>query len=463
MTTVARERSLHTSGEPPSPPEDRIYGHLLDMRADPLGYLARVARDYDGIVKLRFKRDIVYLVSEPELIKELLVDHGSRYRKNTRYKFMQKVLGQGLLLSEGEVWRAQRRVAAPFFTPRAINERAGEVAQIAEQIADTWRDHAATGEPLETEAAFSRLAQRQALRFSVGTLYEPLADAIAEQVEIAVRNWPERPRGRFASLKPPPILRIARLSRSIDRTRALFHELIARGRVNETKPHPEPAGMLPALIAAQDQSRPIEERDQELCDQLVTLFLAAFETSASGLCWTMYLLDQHPDVRARVVEEIDRVLDGRPVTIDDLARLENLDRVISESLRLYSPIHSLSRVALEDDTIGGYPIPAGSTVMVSLHATHRLPHHWPDPDRFDPDRFLPENSQGRHRYAYIPFAVGHRACIGGAQAVVNAKINIATMMQRYLFHLDPMQRVEMDPRTTMRPKYGLRMRLEARR
>jgi len=463
MTTIASKPTLQPSKEPPSPPEDRVYGHLLEMRADPLNYLARIAREYGGIVKLRFKRDFVYLVSEPDLIRELLIDNGSRYRKNTRYKFMQKALGQGLLLSEGEVWRAQRRVAAPFFAPKAINERADEVVEIAEQVADSWRDHAATGEPLETEAAFSRLAQRQALRFSVGKLYEPFADEIAKNVEIAVSNWPERPRGRFASLKPPPILRIARLSRSIKRIRALFREIITAGRANHAKANPEPAGMLPALIEAQDASRPLAERDEELCDQLITLFLAAFETSASGLCWTMHQLDQHPDVRTQVVEEVDRVLEGRPVTVDDLPRLECLDRVISESLRLYSPIHSLSRVALEDNSIGGYPIPAGSTVMVSLYATHRLPHHWPDPDRFDPDRFLPEKSEGRNRYAYIPFAVGHRACIGGRQAIVNAKINIATMTQRYLFHLDPTQRVEMDPRTTMRPKYGMRMRLEGRR
>lgn len=444
--------------EPPTPPGGWWFGNLLGMRADPLGYLARVARDHDGIVKLRLRKDVVYLVSEPDLIKELLIDHGAKYRKNTRYKFLQRVLGQGLLLSEGESWRSQRKVVQPFFTPKGIAERAADVARIAEEVAESWRPLAGSGAPLETEAAFSRLAQRQALQFIVGSMHERVADAIAEQVEISVNNWPERPRGRFGGLKPPNLRRLARLKRSIEVTDEFFF-----GFIEEFRTHPtDDAGMLPALVAAQDESRPLAERDQHLRDQLVTLFLAAFETSASGLCWTMYLLDKHRDVRDRVEGEVARVLAGRPPAADDLPKFEYLDRVISESLRLYSPIHSLSRVALEDDTIGGYQIPAGSTVMVSLYATHRLPRHWPDPDRFDPDRFLPERSEGRNRYAYIPFAIGHRSCMGARQATVNAMINIATITQRYRLTLAPGHPVEPDARTTMRPKHGMKMLLEAR-
>lgn len=453
------DQSVRVAGEPPTPPGDWWFGNLLDMRADPLGYLARVARDFGGIVKLRFKKNTVYLVSEPDLIKELLIDHGRKYRKNTRYQFMRRVLGQGLLLSEGETWRAQRKTAQPFFTPKGIAERTGDIARIAAEVADSWRPLADSGEPLETEAAFSRLAQRQALQFIVGPLHEPVADAIAHEVEISVNAWPERPHGRLGGLKPPNPWRLARLKHSLDRTDALFFGMIDQFRARPT----DDAGMLPALVDALDPGWTRQQQNQRLRDQLVTLFLAAFETSASGLCWTMYLLDQHPDVLARVEEEVDRILGGRAPTADDLPRFEYLDRVISESLRLYSPIHSLSRIALEDDTIGGYPIPAGSTVMVSLYATHRLPNHWPDPDRFDPDRFLPERSAGRHRYAYIPFAIGHRACLGGKQAMVNATINIATIVQRYRLRLAPGHRVEPDPRTTMRPKFGMNMLLERRR
>ncbi len=457
MTTLPApdiDRPIH----PPTPPGDWWFGNLLGMRADPLNYLAGVARDFGGIVRLRFKKDYVYLVSEPDLIKELLIDHGQKYRKNTRYKFMQRVLGEGLLLSEGEDWKAQRRVAQPFFTPRGINERIADTARIAREVAEGWRSLAGTGEPLETEAAFSRMAQRQALEFIVGPMHAEFAYAIAHEIEIGVRMWPERPRGRLGGLKPANPVRIARLKKSLDTTDLYFYKFIDRFLAD-----PDPgAGLLPALVAALDESWTPEAKRRRLRDQLVTLFLAAFETSASGLCWTMYLLDQRPEVRDRVYEEVDRVIGSREPTADDLPNLEYTDRVISESLRLYSPIHSLSRVALEDDTIGGYTIPAGSTVMVSLYATHRLPKHWPDPDRFDPDRFLPERSEGRHRYAYIPFAIGHRNCIGGRQAIVNAKINIATIGQRYVLRLAPGHRVEPDARTTMRPRFGMKMLVETR-
>jgi len=456
MTTLPAQPA--PSPEPPTPPGDWWFGNLLEFRADPLGYLARVARDSDGIGKLRFKRDVVYLVSEPDLIKELLIDHGRKYRKNTRYAFMRRVLGQGLLLSEGEDWRGQRRVAQPFFTPKGIAERVDDVARLAAEAAESWRPYAGAGEPLETEAAFSRLAQRQALQFIVGPMHERAADEIARHVEVSVQNWPERPRGRLGGLRPPNPLRLMRLKRAIEGTDACFFGFIDEYLARPT----EDAGMLPALVAALDPAWTIEMKRRRLRDQLVTLFLAAFETSATGLCWTMYVLDRHPEVLARVEEEVGRVLNGRAPTAEDLPRFEYLDRVISESLRLYSPIHSLSRVALEDDTIGGCPIPAGSTVMVSLYATHRLPHHWPDPERFDPDRFLPERSAGRHRYAYIPFAIGHRNCIGGRQAVVNAKVNIATIVQRYRLRLAPGHPVEPDPRTTMRPRFGMKMLVEAR-
>ena len=457
MTTIETKAPMER-GEPPSPPEDWWFGHLLEMRKSPMKFLAATARDYGGIVKLRFRKNIVYLVSEPDLVKDLLIDHGSKYRKNTRYKFLQRVLGQGLLLSEGEAWRKQRKTAQPFFTPKGIAGRSPDVARIAEEVVESWRDHAASAEPMDVEHAFSRLAQRQALQFIVGPMHEERADAMATQVEISVKSWPVRVRGRFGGVRPPAVGRLLRLKKSIEKIDSLVYDFIDTYRSAPT----DEAGLLPALVAAQDKVEPLEMRNKQLRDQIVTLFLAAFETSASGLCWTMYLLDQHRDVRQRVYDEIDRELEGRTLTAAELPKLKYLDRVISESLRLYSPIHSLSRVALEDDTIGGFAIAKGSTMMVSLYATHRLPTHWPEPERFDTDRFLPQRSAGRHRCAYIPFAIGHRNCMGSVQAVVNAKINIATIAQRYMLKLAPGQKIEPEARTTMRPRFGMKMIVEER-
>jgi cytochrome P450 len=201
--------------------------------------------------------------------------------------------------------------------------------------------------------------------------------------------------------------------------------------------------------------------DRSLRDQLLTVFFAGHETSATSLSWIHYLLDRHPDARAKLRAEVERVLGGRVPTSADLDALPYTEQVINETLRLYSPIHSISRVALADDVLGGYDIPAGATIYVSLYATHRLKALWPEPDRFDPERFTPGNIEGRPRFAFIPFAAGHRNCVGASVAVVELKLAVAMIAQRYELSLAPGQRVEGAAGTTMHPRYGMNMLIRA--
>ena len=201
--------------------------------------------------------------------------------------------------------------------------------------------------------------------------------------------------------------------------------------------------------------------DRSLRDQLLTVFFAGHETTATSLSWIHYLLDEHPHARAKVRAEVDGVLRGRVPTCADLDALTYTDQVINEALRLYSPIHSISRVALTDDVLGGYHIPAGTTIYVSLYATHRLPKLWPDPDKFDPDRFTPEKVERRLRFAFIPFAAGHRNCVGANIAFVELKLAVAMIAQRYELEVAPGQRVEGAAGTTMYPRYGMNMLVRA--
>jgi cytochrome P450 len=211
------------------------------------------------------------------------------------------------------------------------------------------------------------------------------------------------------------------------------------------------------LIVKSSRAQGDEYDDKALRDQLLTLFFAGHETSSTSLTWLHYLIWKHADVRERLCAEVADVLGGRLPTADDLGRLEYTERVINETLRLYSPIHSISRVALEDDVLGGYRIPAGTMLYVSLYATHRLAAHWPDPDRFDPDRFLPERMAKRPRFAFIPFAAGHRNCVGASMAMVELKLSVAQIAQRFVLDLAPGHRVEMAAGTTMHPRYGMQM------
>jgi cytochrome P450 len=262
-----------------------------------------------------------------------------------------------------------------------------------------------------------------------------------------------RPSNIFGALFPPrDDGRRARLDAAVQALDDEVFRLVRR----QLAARDDDGSALETLIAgAEKQGQPFTEK--ELRDQAVNLFIAGYETTTAGLCWTCKALFDNPDVRQRVHAEVDALLGKRPPEREDLDRLDYLGRVLDESLRLYSPVHALSRTANEDNEIGGYPVPRGCTVTVSMYATHRLPGHWPDPERFDPDRFLPEACAARSNYAYIPFAVGHRNCIGGALAVLESKLILALIAQRYQLDLAPGEKVEAYAGTTMRPRNGLRM------
>jgi cytochrome P450 len=220
------------------------------------------------------------------------------------------------------------------------------------------------------------------------------------------------------------------------------------------------AGLVKMLVDG-SRAQGDEFDDRSLRDQILTVFFAGHETTATSLSWIHYLLHENPDARRKLRAEVDAVLGGRAPTHADLDRLIYTEQVINEALRLYSPIHSLSRVALEDDMLGGYHIPAGATIYVSLYATHRLPSLWPDPDRFDPERFTENQVERRPRFAFIPFAAGHRNCVGASTAIVELKLAVAMIAQRYELTLAPGHRVEGSAGTTMHPRYGMSMSIRA--
>ena len=193
---------------------------------------------------------------------------------------------------------------------------------------------------------------------------------------------------------------------------------------------------------------------------MLTLFVAAFETTATSLCWTMYALDKYPLIKNKVYQEVSNIIGKCVPTAELLNQLDYTENVVKESLRLYSSIHSVSRVALEDNIIGGYTIPKGKTVTVSFYATHRMPEYWENPHTFDPDRFTKERSVGRSRFAYLPFSAGHRSCIGSYMATMQSKLIIALIAQRYQLSLLQGHKIEAQAATTMRPKYGVKMNIE---
>lgn len=450
-----RTRVNEQRGPPPGPKRLPVFGNLNELRANTMDFHARLARDYGGIVRFWYGRKASYLVTDPALIRELLIEKRDKYVKMQRYPQMRAFLGEGLILSEGEKWRRQRLITQLDYKPSRLDEQIELLGPIVADHLDGWGKLAGTGEAFDLYADFLNLTQLLSGVLLVGKRYMGVARALFETTEIVRRNWPEPPRGVLGSYRPPPLRKLARLKRALASLDANFYELACTRR---EVPAGE-GGILETLWRTSEaDGEPFS--DKELRDQIITLFYAGYETTAAGTSWTHYLLSQHPEVRERMGREVADIVPHRIPTPEDLGKLGYTEQVLQEALRLYAPIHALGRTAIEDNTIGGFRIPKGATVTVSFYATHRLAKYWPDPERFDPERFSPEQIAARPRLAYMPFAAGHRNCIGGNLAILEGKLIMALIAQRYRLNLAPGHPIETASTTTMHPRWGMKMTVE---
>lgn len=443
-------------GVPPGPSGLPWLGCSGPLLADPIGFFRRVAEGFGGIARipLRSGRQ-AFLVSGPRQLKELLLDRRESYTKNVRYPALQRVVGNGLLVSEGETWRRQRLLTQPAFKPAELRRQLEWMAPLVARFLDRWEAPARDGTAVDVELDFLQLMQLLAGRLVFGPAFVERADAVFETTEAIKAHWPRRPRNLLLALLPRRPELTPELEAAIARIEAEFFALIDRQLAGGR------AGVLGTLIEGSErEGKPFTR--QELRDQATTLFFAGYETSASAMTWTHYLLWRHPAARERLWREVDAQLGKRLPVPEDLSKLDYVERVLDESLRLYSPVHSFSRVAAEDNVIGGYTVPKGCTAIVSLNATHRLAEEWPDPERFDPDRFLPEACAARSSYAYMPFAIGHRNCIGATLAMLEGKLVVAQVAQRFRLDLAPGTAVEPEAATTLRPRFGMPMTLARR-
>jgi cytochrome P450 len=290
----------------------------------------------------------------------------------------------------------------------------------------------------------------------MGPGFEPIAERFCRAAIAVKERWPRPPRSVAQLLRRRGDGWTDELATAVRDIDVCVYEYLTAERQRDFAG----AGFVKMLVDG-SRAQGDEFDDRSLRDQLLTVFFAGHETTATSLSWIHYLLHENPDARRKLRAEVEHVLGGRLPTSADLDRLDYTEQVINEALRLYSPIHSLSRVALADDTLGGYHIPAGATIYVSLYATHRLPTLWPDPDRFDPGRFTKDLIERRPRFAFIPFAAGHRNCVGASTAVAELKVAVAMIAQRYELTLAPGQRVDGAAGTTMHPRYGMNMRVRA--
>ncbi len=426
---------------------------------DPISFFEHLAATYGPLAYYRIGRENILFLNDPELIKEILVNQQQNFTKERTQKRMKILVGEGLITSEGKVHLRQRHLAQPAFHRSRISAYAATMVERALLLREAWQipDKAALN---QRDIALDMMH----LTLSVvgKTLFdsdmESEVEEIAAEVNAVMRLYNflvALPQAEHLLYYPIPGLRRFRKARArLDET---VYRMIREHRDGDV----DRGDLLSMLLSAQydDGSR---MDDTQLRDEVMTIFLAGYETIANALTWTWYLLSQNPDAESRFHAEIDSVLEGRLPTFEDLPRLRYTEMVIAESMRLYPPAWAMGRQALADFALGEYFLPAKTNVFFSQYILQRSPQFFPDPLRFDPERFTPEAKARRHRFAYFPFGGGTRQCIGESFAWMEAVLVLATIAQKWKLRLLPGHPVEPQPLITLRPKFGVKMILQER-
>jgi cytochrome P450 len=454
LPNIARDRRSSLK-LPPGPKGRFLLGGTLEFSRDWLGFLVRCAREYDDIVFLRLLGTPVCLLYRPDYIESVLVTNQANFVKSKDYRAMRRVLGNGLLTSEGELWRHQRKLAQPAFRHEHISRYGEVMVSYAERMLDGWRD----GERRDIHQEMMRLTLEIVAKALFDADVSRDAKEVGASLEILVREFIGLANIAFLLPDGFPIPGSRKLRRAVRRLDDIVYGMIRERRASGARP----GDLLDMLLyAADEDGRPMSDR--QLRDEVTTLFLAGHETTAIALSWTWYLLAQHPEVENRLVEDLCRALGGRSPAATDLGQLRYAEMVVKESMRLYPPAWGIGRQALAPFEIGGYRLPAGTNVFLSQWVTHRDPRYFPDPERFDPERWRddPARSGALPRFAYFPFGGGPRVCIGASFAMMEATLLLAAIAPKFKLRLIPGQQVKPFPSITLRPKDGIQMTLARR-
>ncbi len=443
---------MRALSDPPGPKGRLLGENLREYARDPLGFLSGCAREHGDVVRLRFMGQTFYLLSNPDLIEYVLVENNRNFTKTRILRRNRRLLGEGLLTSEGGFWRRQRRLAQPAFHRKRVAAYGEVMAAFAERSLEGWRD----GETIDVHEEMMRLTLEIVAKCLFDADVGVEAKDVGRAMKVALEDFSSQRRLiRIPKRIPTPHnVRFEMAARRLDR--------IVGTIIEERRKSGEDRGdLLSMLMLAEDESG---ERmtDKQLRDEVMTLFLAGHETTANALSWTFWLLSLNVEAGVKLAEELRRVLGGRAPTMEDLPNLSYAERVLKESMRLYPPAWVMGREAIGECELGGYRMPADTTALVSQWVVHRDPRYHDDPERFYPERWTSEYEEGLPRFAYFPFGGGPRQCIGASFAMTEARLILATVAQRYRMELAAGQRVEPYASVTLRPKEGIRMTLAKR-
>jgi cytochrome P450 len=443
---------------PPGPKGLPLVGVSFKFARDPLRMLQSVAKEYGDIVRLPVGFQTRIFINHPDWITQVLVvQHAKFHKSDLTKRLLGDLLGRGLLTSEDDFWRRQRRLAQPAFRRSRINEYAPTMVDIAHEHIHGWQG---TGEERDIAEEMMALTLEVAVRALFGTTLPGTARQVGQATTFLMRYQLQRLRSPIKFPASWPTAKNRRARREQEVLDSLVYRIIAgrkaQGNANEQD------DVLSLLMAAMDEDGS-QMTLQQLRDETMTLFLAGHETTALTLAWTWYLLGENPSAEARLHEELHGVLGGRAPEPGDLERLPYLQAVVSESLRLYSPAAVMSRLATAPFSFGGYEFQTGTTAIMSQWVMHRDPRFFDNPEAFRPERWLDGLENRLPKGAYFPFGDGPRRCIGQGFALLDTYLVLGVLAQRFSFRLVPGHPVVPEQLITLRPRFGLRMRIHARK
>jgi len=428
-----------------APPEAELrfdVGSTDDSLERMIELFARLGDVYRVYVPIR--RSYTYVIHHPDDVKRVLVSNHRNYTKGTGIDRIKLLLGKGIMTSEGERWKRQRSLMQPSFHRRVVTEFSRVIAEVNDRFIARWDAAAASGAPINLTEDTSELTLEIVLRSILGRDHDRLSQQLgANPFEVVAKDAARN-------------LEFVYKFRSLGK---VLLELIARRRAAPEEEHFDYLGM---LMGARDKESGAPMSDGELIDEVMTLIVAGHETTASGLNWTWYLLSQHPEVEARLRAELDAAPQLPAPSLAQMEALPYTQQVVNEALRLYPPGWVLSRRTIEEDVLGGYPIPPRTNVLVPLYLVHRHPRFWRDPDAFWPERFAPEHEAERPRFAYMPFAAGPRHCIGETLALLEMLVHLYKVARRFRLTYVPDKPIELEAQINLRTRHPLHMRLERR-
>jgi cytochrome P450 len=462
MSTVARQADIssrdltekNTYHFPPGLERNLLWFAWRKFRpANPIFLFQHLADTYGDIAHYKLGHHHIVFLNHPEYIREVLVNQNDNFIKERTVQRSKMLLGKGMITSEGVVHRTQRQAAQPAFHRQRIGEYGAIMVEEAARVRESWNAGEKRDIAIDMMHLTLNIVARTLFASELRSEVYELAAAINRimglynfLVMLPAAEW-------LVHLRPPGLAAFVRARKRID---AVVHRMIdAYQRAGRDR-----GSLLDLMLAA---TPPNDEASREsLRDQVVTIFLAGYETVANALSWTWYLLSQNPEAESRFHSEVDNVLQGRLPTADDIPRLPYTEQALAESVRLYPPAWAMGRYAHNDFRLGSYFLPAKTTVLISQFITHRDARFFPDPLRFDPDRFSLGGKAGRRKFTYFPFGAGPRQCIGESFAWMEGVLTLAVIAQKWKLHLLPDQKVEPQPLITLRPKYGMRMQVEPR-